>query len=382
LIKSKELISNGVVAVTDKMLINATVIFSLIDNVDNVIFAFDDGRGVYSFPFNRDLLNDLFDKDLREYSSSIKVFKEEFIPMLERKDWSSLRIPTDSNESTVSINPEIGNKVEEKLEIIMSSPRDSSSPAAYIKAHQDEYEDIIKMGDDALEYMLSLFESGEEKGLKAHIMMELCIEILEDRNNVEEGSYNSPEEWYAKLSPYTATKLPPFSFTSQDKIEQMVYPALIEEYSNNKKINKSNENNKDDVVNIVAPHIFGTYELEKENELKIFATVYDSEFKLYEKKLIQEGAGVIPVAIVYTKNDDGTYKFKKIIRAMDGSYFQKSIEKFCEPRDDIARAMMKHYGDYGDIIELMKKNTINYLKMNGFDGVSLKRYNGELIPLT
>ncbi|MDD2402441.1 MAG: M56 family metallopeptidase, partial [Clostridia bacterium] len=239
LIKSKELISNGVVAVTDKMLINATVILSLIDNVDNVTFAFNDGRGVYSFPFNRDLLNDLFDKDLREYSSSLKVFKEEFIPTLERKDWSALRIPTDLNVPTVSVSPEIGKKVEDKLEIIMSSPQESSSQTDYIKAHQYEYEDVIKMGDDGLEYMLSLFESGEAKGLKAHIMMKLCIEILEDRNNVEEGSYNSPEEWYAKPSPITATKLPPFSFTSQDKIEQMVYSALIEECSNNKKINKS-----------------------------------------------------------------------------------------------------------------------------------------------
>ena len=93
------------------------------------------------------------------------------------------------------------NKVEELLQVIMSSPKTSSNPDDYINAHQDEYETILKMGDEALEYMLSLFEKGEGTGLKGHIMMSLCIDLLGDKNNVAAGSYTSPEEWYSKLSP-------------------------------------------------------------------------------------------------------------------------------------------------------------------------------------
>lgn len=258
--------------------------------------------------------------------------------------------------------------VEKNLEIIMSSPKTSSNPNDYIKAHQAEYESIIKMGDEALNYMLSLFKNGETKDLKAHIMMSLCIDILGNRNNVKEGSYSSPEEWYAKLS-LINSKLPLFKYETNDNIERLVYAAALEKYSKN-----------EDSVTIIAPHIFGTYE--SGNELKIFTTVYYSEYKLNDKIFSEEGGGVVPAAIIYVKNSDKTYSFKEYIEAMDGSYFQKSIEEFCKPRADIAKAIMEHYSNYSDLRELMKSNIVIYLKANGFKDIKLKQSDGKIVPLT
>lgn len=361
-IKPGILSQNGVIKVNNSMLENAAIIFCLVNNVDTVTFNFDEEGKVYSFQFKRELFKNVFSRDIREYSSSLKTFKEQFIPMLEKQDWSKIKVPIDFS---------IGDKVEKNLNIIMSSPKSSSNPSDYIKAHEKEYENILKMGDEALQYMLSLFQQGKAKGLKSHIMMELCIDLLGDRNNVKQGSYNSPEEWYAKLSPYTAYKLPPFKYEAKNNIEQLVYNAAIEKYSGYR---------KDDGVTIVAPHIFGYYE--KGNELRIFTTVYYSSFKLYDKILSQDSAGIVPAAIIYVKNNDGSYSFKKYIEAMDGDYFRKSIEEFCKPRDDIAKAIMKHYSNYDDLFKLMKENTTEYLKSNGLKGINLKQSNGEVIPLT
>ncbi|MCX7614234.1 MAG: DUF4825 domain-containing protein [Clostridiales bacterium] len=263
---------------------------------------------------------------------------------------------------------DISGRVETRLESIMSSPKEASNPEAYINAHRNEYEEILKMGDDALSYMLSQFGEGRADGLKGQIMMSLCKEILGDRNNVKEGSYLTPTEWYKKLAPYTAKELSDLLPEAKDKTEELVYKAALEKYKNSAS------------MTIVAPHIFGA--TENNNELKIFATVYYGSYNLYGNTLSQSGAGVVPAAIIYTKNSEGAYILKDYIEAKDGSYFQKSIQEFCAPRSDIAKAIVKHYSNYQDLREKMKRNVILCLTQNKLTGVSLKDYDGTLTPLT
>jgi beta-lactamase regulating signal transducer with metallopeptidase domain len=360
---------NNEIEVTVEMLKNAAIMFCLIDNVDTINFNFDDGSGIYSFPFTRQSFNSILGTDIREYSTSINKFKDEFIPLIMAKDWASLKLPAINKSEGSSDN--IGSKVEKSLGIIMSSPKESSNPNDYIKAHQKEYENILKMGDEALQYMLSSFNSEMNKGLRSHIMMSLCIDLLGERNNVKAGSYTSPEEWYSKLSPNKAEKLPEFKYQTEDKIEAMVYSAALNKYTRVK---------NGDSVTIVAPHIFGTYE--KGIELKIFATVYYNEFKLYDKAFSGVSGGIVPAAIVYTKNNDGSYAFEKYVEAMDGSEFKKSIERFCKPRNDIAEAIMKHYGNYEDLSQIMRDNLRNYAEQNNMKDMNLKENDGEVVPLT
>ncbi|WZL72381.1 M56 family metallopeptidase [Clostridiaceae bacterium 35-E11] len=466
-IKAEDFMEYGGIQRTDKMLKNAAMMFCLIDNVEKISFNFGDGSNIHSFSFQREFFNKIYGEDIRNYASSFNKFRNEFVSMLERENWSNAEFkvyltnkielylwrnknitgtddayytllpgtnkPKDEKEiynlniATKDIERinnklsqyqrnthlairhdrsfskedmmatsddiifngesrsigvfgegfnqdkpwEIGMKVEELLQTIMSSPKESSDPKDYIEAHQNEYETILKIGDGALQYMLSLFEQGKNEGLKAHIMMALCIDLLGDRNNVEENSYTSPKEWYAKLSPYEDVKLPPFKYKPNSDIDKLVYAAALKQYSP-----KQNGNG----VTIVAPKIFGSFE--KEKELKIFVTVYYDQFKLYGKILHSESAGVVPAAIIYTKNDDGRYTFKEYIEAMDGAYFNKSIEEFCEPRDDIAKAMMNYYSDYRDLFELMNDHLKYYLKENNMKGIQLKKDHGDIVPLT
>ncbi len=261
------------------------------------------------------------------------------------------------------------NQIEEYLQIIMSSPQESSSPQDYIRDHKDEYGKIEKMGDEALEYLLSCFEQGKAEGLKGHIMMELCIDILGNRNNVQKHEYTTPQEWYAKLKIYEVTPLPKAVLPQGNTLKDMATAAALTQYDT-----------RESELTIVAPHIFGSYE--NDGELTIYTTVYYQRYVLYGKTLLEEGAGIVPAAIKYQKNNEGSYKFKEYIEAMDGGYFKKSIEEFCRPNEDMARVIMEHYGNYSDLFDIMRENLITYLKSNNLTGLSLKKDNGEIIPLT
>lgn len=356
---------DGIIA-SDNMKKNAAIMLCLINNVDYITYIFDDGNETKKFIFSRDTIEQVLGNSTREYSSSLEKFKEEFIPLIEKQDWSTL------NASTYSIDNNVLEKVEKNLEIIKQSPAESSNPGDYIKAHRSEYETILKMGDDALIYMLSLFEQREINGLKAHIMMSLCIDLLGDRNNVKEGSYTSPEEWYSKLSIYTPAKLPAFKYETDDEILGLTYSAALNKYST--------ANNDGDILNVVAPKVYGIYE--KGNELKIFATVYYSGFKLYDKTLAEVGAGIVPAAIIYTKNKDGSYAFKEYIEAKDGAYFKSSIEDFCSPKSDIAKTILKEYGNHEELFKIMQENLKSYLKKNNIKGVNLKESSGKIVPMS
>lgn len=269
LVKDGPLAQSGEIQETDKMLKNAAIMFCLIDNVEEINFTFQDGKAEKTFSFDRQGFNEIFKEDIRKYSTTFALFKDDFIPRLEKENWAA-----------------VSNQLKE-------------------------------------------------------------------------------------ISPYEAVKLPPFKYKAEDEIEEMVYQAALQQCSENKDENS---------VTIVAPHIFGTYK--EGNELRIFATIYDHQFKLDGKNLYSGNAGIIPVAIVYVINDDGTYSFKEYIQAMDGAYFKTSIEEFCHPRKDIAQAMLNHYGNYEDLFELMKENLIYYLKANNMKGINLKKHDDSIIPLT
>jgi len=147
----------------------------------------------------------------------------------------------------ISETDEVSRLVEENLEIIMSSPGESSNPYAYIQAHQDKYENIKKIGgEEALQYMLLQFESGNVDGLRGVIMMQLCKELLGVRNNVTDETL-TPMEWYSALSVRQEVKLPDFSYDGNDLTEKLVYATEIE---------KNSEPQRG--FTIVAPKIFGS----------------------------------------------------------------------------------------------------------------------------
>jgi len=277
--------------------------------------------------------------------------------------------------SSFTVGTEKADQIERYLEIIMSSPNTSSNPSNYITAHQDEYESILKMGDDALNYLLSQFQKGSiDNDLRGHIIMALCKELLGDRNNVTDESL-SPQDWFSQLSLREEIKLPDFKANVSDPIEQLVYDTAIKQYSQ-----------PSEGFTVVAPTIFGSYE--EKNKLKVFVTVFSSRYRLYDKTTSEVGGSVVPAAITYTKNEDGSFKLDEYLEAMDGSYFSKSIKEYCimpiskKEINGLFDRIMNDYGNNKNRSELLIKNLIEHLESNNQKDIVLKRITGELEPLT
>lgn len=85
--------------------------------------------------------------------------------------------------------------VDTKLEAIINNPNPkvklSSNPYDYINGSQ-EYKDIINLGDEALNYMLSKLKSSSENGLKEYIMACACSEILKE----SKWNWSTGKDWY------------------------------------------------------------------------------------------------------------------------------------------------------------------------------------------
>jgi len=159
---------------------NAILLFSLIDNVDTIKYKISDSTGNYDgesyiYTYTRKMIEEMMGEDVRPYAVSTNTIKK----LLDRlSSMSFITAPTVTSD-----------QIERYLEIIISSPKTSSNPNDYIKAHQNEYDSILKMGDEALNYLLAQFEkSSNNNDLRGHIMRALCTDLLGDRNNVTDES--------------------------------------------------------------------------------------------------------------------------------------------------------------------------------------------------
>lgn len=262
--------------------------------------------------------------------------------------------------------------VEGNLDIIMSSPKTFSNLQDYIDAHSEEFEEIIKYGgEEALQYMLSQFEDGTAEGLRGHIMMRLCEELLGVRNNVS-GDSLSPQEWYEALDIRQEISLPDFEYQGQEMIEKLVYETEIE---------KATENISDGFT-VVAPKIFGSYE--EDDLLKVFATTFYARYLLFDSVLSMDSAGIVPAAITYQKDERGVYTLLEYEQARDGSEFGPSIIEYCtmpvsgKEIEGLADEILMHYGDHEDIRILMRENLYKNLKENGITDATLTNSQGEV----
>ncbi len=279
----------------------------------------------------------------------------------------------EGNEKGIGNNEEkeIAEFVEKNLEIIMSSPKGASDPNDYIKAHQEEYEIIKKIGGEkALQYMLSQFESGNAEGLRGYIMMQLCKELLGIRNNVTDENL-APQEWYEALSIRQEIKLPDFKYEGNDPIEKLVYDTEIKKYSQPQR-----------GFTIVAPKIFGSYE--EGRLLKVFVTTYSATYRLYGNVLELMSGSVVPSAITYKKDESGNYVPEKYEQAKDGADWMPSIKKFCtmplsgKKIPGLADKIIEHYQNYDDIRALHWENLSRHLIANGIKRATLFNSRGEV----
>ncbi len=352
---------------------NAIVMFSLVDNVDYINFSLDDNKNEYDMQYIRAWANDKMGRDVRELAES----REEFERLLEEMGYydntgvdGRQNIPGNAMEKK-----QVGKIVEENLHIILSAPKESSNPQDYINAHKDQYDSILKLQDEALDYLLSQFEKGGSNDLRGHIMMRLCKDLLGNRQNKSDESL-LPQEWFSQLVIHEETRLPDYVYDGDDPIERLVYATETEQ----------NINPYRGGFVVAAPKIHAYYQMG--GVLKVFVTTYYGRYHLYGKALSQDGAGVVPAAITYVKDEKGDYILEEYKQAMDGAGFAESIEDFCtmpvsgERIEGLADLILTHYGNYDDIKELHRGNLIKHLKANNQMGVSLRMHSGSETPLT
>lgn len=261
--------------------------------------------------------------------------------------------------------------VEENLSIIISSPKEASNPYVYIQVHEQEYENIKKFGgEEALQYMLDQFEKGHAEGLRGVIMMQLCKELLDLRNNVTDDTL-SPMEWYRSLDIRVENRLPDFQYDGPDPIEKLVYATEVEQNSNPQL-----------GFTIVASKIFGSYE--EGQLLRVFVTTYSARYKLYDKVLDQVGGLIVPVAITYKKDINGNYVLLDYEQSQDGAHWVSSIREFCrmpvsgQEIPGLADTIIGHYADYDDLRQLHFDNLYKHLAANGIREATLTNSRGEI----
>ena len=254
-------------------------------------------------------------------------------------------------------------EVENNLEAIMSSPMTSSNQNDYIAAHQKEYQTILKMGEGALNYMLSCFEKGEGDTLKGYIMMALCNDLLGAKSNLA-GQSLPPSEWYRQLNVAVETTLPDYVYTGGDPITKLVYETETAKYQGH-----------EGGFTVVAIHEFGRYE--EGDTLKVIVTTYATSYHLYGKKLESYGGSIVPAAITYMKNADGTYSLSDYKQAEDGIYNSSSIKGFCimpvsgKTIPGLADQVLNYSGNWNDLIELQKTNVEALLRQNNITDVEV-----------
>lgn len=132
---------------------NSVMLLSLINNADVINCKIADNTGKYdgasySFTYTRKMAEKLIGKDVRSFSSSTQSIKK-LINLLNGTSFDSVDTQTADTQTAQ------GDEIENYLKVIISSPKESSNPKDYINAHEKEYESILKMGDNALNYMLS-----------------------------------------------------------------------------------------------------------------------------------------------------------------------------------------------------------------------------------
>lgn len=264
---------------------------------------------------------------------------------------------------------EIVKIVEENLAIIIT-PAPHSNPWLYIELHQQEYENIIKYGNEkALVYMLDQFKQGNTEGLRGFIMQQLCKDLLGVRNNVDDESL-TPEEWYAALVIRQEIKLPDFTYQGTDAVEKLVYATEIAQYATQSGFT------------VVTPKIHGSYE--EGDRLKVFVSTHSATYVLYDNVLDNVRGSGVPAAITYKKNPQGDYELVDYQQARQGAEFAPSIRKFCTMPlsgnviEGLADKMLGRNGDYEDPRILQKQNLYQHLMANGITDATLYNRNGEV----
>ncbi len=383
---------------------NAAVLFSLVDNLEYVRFIITfNGKPGLEIALQRAEIEAVMPEDVRIYAKDEDSFVE-FMLTLMNTDYSEMNYENADN----FISSSISTFIEKNLNIITSSPREVSNTYAYINIHKKEYDELVKLDNDMLIYSFIQFEQGGQVGLKGNIMAIACQEILSrDKYSGDlDLYYDTGQGWYDSFKEYILQKektdkdnedfkkskalqtltwtldslrakpMPDFEYSGEDKLLKQVYDIELQEYQGFKY--------KGNSFLIIAPYIMGSYK--EGDKIKVFTVTNAELYVLYDNEIQQYSGAVIPTAITFKENADGTYEIEKYEKARDGGDYGISIHEFCKMPvsgneiPGLADKMIKY--DQNAVKLLLRENMISHLKSNNLTGIKFRHPDGTFEQLT
>ncbi|GEM_PF-2041212 len=110
-----------------------------------------------------------------------------------------------NNKNNSNLTAEEVKKVEKNLNIIVSGPlTKSSNPYDQIKAHKQEFNEIVELGKPVVSYFIEQFKSGKLDGNSEWVTAWICNEVLGEENPIKiwsednKNGWDSGRDWYEK----------------------------------------------------------------------------------------------------------------------------------------------------------------------------------------
>lgn len=398
--------------------IHGLIFLALVDNADYLEYALyqeNSGNTIISVHGEeREGAKYYFgDKDLREFAADEETFRN-FVCAINRYFYEGIETSEDILALTQMDDAAAQERMNEMLNSSLSADSDkvgsddslslqmiyadslvdeiaeqkltSSNPLDYIK--NDQYAELVQMGEPALREFLSQFAMGYvADDLRGQIMMLACRDILGNTRQTD----LQPTEWYFTYAALDSTLCAPFAYDAmlytadmekdyglqspsaqkdsvaaagQDERLKAVYDALDARFNEGMTMGHK--------VTFYAPYIYKMQE--NDNNLHVYATIDEESYALSRTKnggyaLFQEGGSSIPARLDFVKRD-GKWVLIKWMQPKDGSYYADSIKEMCGREKNVADDMLNHQTEGKKL--LFWQNIIYYMKAN---------YNGTQIPI-
>ncbi|MDH7524471.1 MAG: hypothetical protein QHH10_04070 [Peptococcaceae bacterium] len=279
-------------------------------------------------------------------------------------------IPNNTNISTAD-SIDVKNKVDQLLkEIIDNGPVASSNPYDYLKDSK-AFDELVAMGNPALEYMFDSFAKSHEDGLKEYIMASACAKIMGKYDEQKGIGIKSGREWFYKYGVFAKDadfhiidadyelfkdtsgkpKLVLPAHTDMKNMEDVIANCIL---SINRRAYRMGEKA------IEAHKIYRTEE--KDGIINAYMLVSFRWFG-FENNIFTSvsGGGGEPVRMQLKKSDNGEYEVLEYKRAMDGGIRAQSIREMFP--QDLAEVVIK--GDektYKELWDMQVKKAQKYLE--------------------
>lgn len=398
--------------------IHGLIFLALVDNADYLEYALyqeNSGNTIISVHGEeREGAKYYFgDKDLREFAADEETFRnfvaainryfyegietsEDILALIQMDDAAAQERMNEMLNSSLSADSDkVGSDDSLSLQMIYADSLvdeiaeqklTSSNPLDYIK--NDQYAELVQMGEPALREFLSQFAMGYvADDLRGQIMMLACQDILGEGRQTD----LLPTEWYRNYAALDSTLCAPFAYDAmlytadmekdyglqspsaqkdsvaaagQDERLKAVYDALDARFNEGMTMGHK--------VTFYAPYIYKMQE--NDNNLHVYATIDEESYALSRTKnggyaLFQEGGSSIPARLDFVKRD-GKWVLIKWMQPKDGSYYADSIKEMCGREKNVADDMLNHQTEGKKL--LFWQNIIYYMKAN---------YNGTQIPI-